>query len=66
MDLTEMNYFQIARALEYLHQQHIIYRDLKSENVLVWDMPQPFQVNIMLFLSRLSFWQRPNIFAVVT
>jgi hypothetical protein len=36
---------QIARALEYLHQQHIIYRDLKSENVLVWQFPEPFANN---------------------
>ncbi|XP_043282367.1 leucine-rich repeat serine/threonine-protein kinase 1 isoform X2 [Venturia canescens] len=36
---------QVAKAVEYLHQQHVIYRDLKSENVLVWQMPLPFQDN---------------------
>lgn len=33
---------QVAKAIEYLHQQRVIYRDLKSENVLVWQMPLPF------------------------
>ena len=34
---------QLARALEFLHQRRIIYRDLKSENVLVWAFPEPKQ-----------------------
>lgn len=33
---------QAARAIEYLHRRRVIYRDLKAENILVWEFSDVF------------------------
>uniref|UniRef100_A0AC35F4B2 Non-specific serine/threonine protein kinase n=1 Tax=Panagrolaimus sp. PS1159 TaxID=55785 RepID=A0AC35F4B2_9BILA len=41
VDTLQQVCIQISKAIEYLHTNKIIFRDLKSENVLVWRFPLP-------------------------
>ena len=37
---------QVASAIDFLHQNHVVHLDLKSSNVLAWKFPFPGQQNI--------------------
>lgn len=39
-------YSQIASALDFLHKKHVVYLDMKSDNILVWKFPLPGLQNI--------------------
>ncbi|XP_077988443.1 leucine-rich repeat serine/threonine-protein kinase 1-like [Glandiceps talaboti] len=48
---------QVAKALVYLHQQDVVYCDLKSDNVLVWSLDVDAPVNAKISdygISRIS------------
>ena len=36
---------QIASALAFLHSKHVVYLDMKSDNVLAWKFPLPGHQN---------------------
>ena len=51
---------QVALALQYLHKNGIVYRDLKSDNVLIWSLDKDQPVNAKLADYGISRFANPG------
>eukprot|EP00794_Sanderia_malayensis_P013704 gene13704-15131_t len=58
--LTYKIALQVAHALLYLHESEIVYRDLKSDNVLVWSLNENDLINIKLSDYGISCFATPQ------
>jgi serine/threonine protein kinase len=59
-EITTRISLQVAIALSYLHEQGIVYRDLKGDNVLVWSIDPTHKVNVKLADYGISRFANPG------